>query len=192
MKIYAILITVLCIAFLRGFTQDANLLRENVSLKLDSAHLVVTGEYHFKNPLTQPVSQTVFFPYPFERQTTHVDTLVIIDLSDNTLIKPKRKMPNGVFFLLNMDKLEDKKVRVNYTQNHDGQSVTYILESARYLPKPLLMGTYNLKVSDKIVVDSVSIKPDNKGVNDNGTFYQWHKENFKPTRDLIIWFHLRK
>jgi hypothetical protein len=187
-----LIIPILSLASFQALPQDANLLRENVNLKLDSAHLVVSGEYYFKNTLSQPVSQTVFFPYQFEKPSTRVDTLSILDLTDNTVLKPKRRMPNGIFFLLNLDKMEEKKVRVNYTQDHDGLSATYILESARYLPKPLLMGTYNLKVSGKIAVDSVSMKPDNTGSNEDGTFYQWHKVNFKPTTDLIIWFHLRK
>jgi len=192
MKRHLFIITILSAAFLQGFPQDANLFRENVTMKLDSTHFVVSGEYYFRNPLSQPVSQTVFFPYQFEKQATKVDTISIYDISDNIFLKPKRKMTTGVYFLLNLNKNEEKKVRVVYSQNHDGQSATYILSSARYLPKPLSQGTYNLKATNKIEIDSFSMKPDNTGNIQDLTFYQWHKMNFKPSQDLIIYFHKKK
>ncbi len=192
MKVNLFIITILTFAFLQGLPQDANLFRENVTMKLDSAHLVISGEYYFRNPLGQPVSQTVFFPYQFEKQGTKVDTLSIYDISGNTILKPKRKMTNGVFFLLNLNKNEEKKVRVSYVQDHDGQSASYILSSARYLPKPLSQGTYYLKASNKIEIDSFSMKPDNTGNIQDWTFFQWHKLNFKPSQDLIIYFHPKK
>lgn len=192
MKANLFISSILSIAFLEGLPQDANLLKENVIMKLDSAHFVVSGEYYFRNPLSQPVSQTVFFPYQFEKQSTKVDTISIYDVTDNRFLKPKRKMTTGVYFLLNMDKNEEKKVRIMYEQDHDGHSASYILSSARYLPNPLLQGTYNLKTSTKIEIDSFSMKPENNADNQRGTFFQWHKVNFKPSQDLIIYFHLKK
>lgn len=192
MKRFLIIVTILSFACFQGMPQDANLTREHVTMKLDSAHFVVSGEYYFRNPLNHPVSQTVFFPYQFEKQTTKVDTLSIYDVSDNVTLKPKKKMSNGVFFLLNLDKNEEKQVRVNYSQDHDGQSATYILSSARYLPTPIILGTYNLTVSNKIEIDSFSMKPENTGNMQDWTIYKWHRANFKPSRDLIIYFHLKK
>jgi hypothetical protein len=192
MKTQLLIIPAFCFAVLQAVPQDADLFRENVSMNLDTAHYTVVGEYYFRNPLSRQVSQTVFYPYRFERQTTKVDTLSIYDLSDNTYLKPKRKMTTGVYFLLDMNKFEEKKVRISYTQDHDGQTVTYILASARYLPKPITIGTYRLKVTNKIEIDSCSLKPDNTESINNVTLLQWHKTNFKPTQDLIIYFHLKK
>jgi hypothetical protein len=192
MKTQLLIIPAFCFAFLQGVPQDANLFRENVTMKLDSAHFTVSGEYFFRNPLSQPVSQTIFYPHLFEKQGTKVDTISIYDESDNIFLKPKRKMTTGVFFLLDLNKNEEKKVRISYTQDHDGQSATYILASARYLPKPLTTATYSLKVSSKIAIDSCSLKPDNQETINDLNYLQWHKANFKPTRDLIIYFHLKK
>jgi hypothetical protein len=192
MKTYVVTVTILCSSFFQVCSQDANLVRENVTLKLDSAHFAVSGEYYFRNLHSQPVSQTVFFPYQFVKESTKVDTLSIYDISENAFLNPKRKMPTGVYFLLNLNSNEEKKVRVSFSQDHNGQSVTYILESARYLPKPLEQGTYNLKLSNKIEIDSFSMKPDNSGTVQDRAYYQWHKVNFKPSKDLIIYFHLKK
>jgi hypothetical protein len=101
-------------------------------------------------------------------------------------------MSTGVYFLLNLNGNEEKKVRVMYIQEHDGQSFTYILASARYQPKPLSQATYNLKAINKIEVDSFSMKPDNSGNIQDWVNFQWHRMNFKPTRDLIIYFKKKK
>jgi hypothetical protein len=192
MKTHVVIFTIFCSSFFQVFSQDANLVRENVTMKLDSAHFSVSGEYVFSNPHSQPVSQTVFYPYQFVKEATKVDTISIYDMTDNQVLYAKRKMKNGVFFLLDLKSKEEKRVRVTYAQDHDGQSATYILSSARYLPGPLEQGTYSLKLSNKIEIDSFSIKPDNSGSIQDRAYYQWHKVNFKPSKDLIIWFHLKK
>jgi hypothetical protein len=182
------------LALVPGGWMDLNaqvsLARENLEFRINPEHFTVNGEYLYKNSADKSLTQTVFYPFAFQYEKTKVDTLTITDLSHNSVIKPAKKTNYGVFYLLNFDNFEQKKIRVSYRQDHDGKSVTYMLTADKYWLKPVPDVKYTIIAEEGIIVDSVNYKPGSPVTDGATTTYTWHKANFTPDRDLVIWFHL--
>jgi hypothetical protein len=164
--------------------------RENMTFRLDSAHMEVTGEIYFRNNSTENVDKTFFFPFSCHGQSIKVDTISVFDVSKNSYIKPARRNIAGILFAMSFTPKEEKKLRINYIQDHDGKTTGYIVTKIKYWNAPLAQGNYKLIVSNpKIVIDSTSFKPDNHSVVDGKTTLTWHESNFMPEKELCFYFH---
>jgi hypothetical protein len=176
-----------------AFNQSLSFARENMVLKLDATHVTVVGEYVYKNNYNTPASQTTFFPLPISTSEIKMDSLSVFDVEENSYIMHTRKIPAGVFFMLNIHGMSQKTIRITYISDHDGKEIRYpVMTHIRYWNKPLHDGSYTVQVMDPtIVVDSLSIMPDATTGENSALVYKWRKWNFNPDRDLEIWFHTK-
>ncbi len=176
-----------------GFSQKVDLVRESVVFILDESHVAVTAELVYKNTSAFPVNQMIFVPMPLRKEGMIRDTLVVHDMTDNRFIKEPRNQPAGIIFGMSFEKESTKKIRVCYTDDHNGTSFMYPLKmQADYWQGPLAYGSYTLKYDDtKVIVDSTSYTADNAGKEAEETILTWKRSNFRPDREFEVWFHKR-
>jgi len=177
-------------ASIQAAGQQLEFIRENVVFRLDSAHLTVTADLWLKNPHAQNVTQAFHIPFACEGSNYVTDSLNVLDCSSNTYLKTFRKNVAGAMVQVSIAGHEQKKIKVNYIQNHDRKRAGYILTKVKYWNKPLPDAQYTLIVENpSIRIDSTSIKADNIS-NEAGKIKQtWHKYNFSPSKELCFYFH---
>ena len=172
--------------------QKVMFVKENVVFNLDSSHFTVNCELYFKNNTTNSFTQAIFFPFSCESHVVKVDTVTIFDATRNESIKPARKNMAGVLFQVNFSSQEQKKIKVAYSQDHDGKLVGFVVSKIKYWNGPLSQAYYTLNVtSASIKVDSTSFKPEKIIEEEGKTIYSWKKYNFKPEKELCIHFHVK-
>ena len=186
-----VLVAWVCSHSLHGQTLEFS--KENVVFQLDSVHFLVTADLFLKNTTNQSSTQTLFFPYSCEGHIIKVDSVSIFDANLNVNIKPARRNQAGVLFSLLFSPQEIKKVKIIYSQDHDGRLAGYVITKVKYWQGHLDQANYTLNVnSPSIVIDSTAYKP-NQTINENGKdLYKWNKTNFKPEKEFCIYFHLKK
>src|SRR5512145_2777868 len=108
-----------------SFSQKVDLVRESVTFILDPQHVAISAELVFKNSSSYAVSQMLFIPMPIRKEGLKRDTLVVHDMTSNKFIKEPRNQPAGLLFALAFDPESNKKLRVCYTDDHNGVSFTY-------------------------------------------------------------------
>ena len=184
------LVTVFCNPVAHGQTVD--FVKENVVFNLDSAHFQVTSDLHFTNDHNQTINQAIFFPYSCESHVVKVDTVLILDVNTNSYIKPARRSIAGVLFQISFAPLEQKKLKVTYSQDHDGKLVGYVVTKVKYWQGALPQANYTLNVkSPSVLIDSTSFKPNKISQEDDKTVYSWYKTNFKPEKEFCVYFHVK-
>jgi hypothetical protein len=171
--------------------QQLEFIRENVVFKLDTAHLKVTADLWFRNPHSQVVTQTIHIPFACEGSDYITDSILVMDCSSNTMLKPFRKNIAGALIQVTVDPKDQKQIKIVYIQNHDRKRSGYILTKVKYWNKPITEANYTLLVESKAIhIDSTSFKPDVIS-DDHGKMKQtWRKSNFMPTKELCFYFHL--
>jgi len=177
-----------------AYGQTVSFLKENVEMKLDASHITVSGEYNFRNNHGTVANKTMFFPLPLATGELKMDSFSVYDVSGQSYIRNVRKLPAGLFFQLNFNGQEQKKIRIFYRMDHDGRTVRYLVKTQiGYWNKALSQGIYTLQVDDSaIIIDSTSFKPDDILANDTRITHFWRKTNFDPDKELEIWFHKQK
>jgi hypothetical protein len=190
MKWILILVLLVCPAII-SFSQKVDLVRESVTFILDENHIAVSAELVYKNTSGFAVNQMLFVPMPLKREGMKRDTLVVHDMTDNRFIKEPRNQPAGLLFALAFEPNAQKKIRVCYTDDHNGTSFIYPLKmQADYWQGPLAYGSYTLKYDEtKIVIDSTAFPADNTVKEAEETILTWKRSNFKPEREFEVWFH---
>lgn len=172
--------------------QNIGFYRENVVMQLDTEHCYVVADLYFRNNSARPVAQTVFFPYSCHSHVVKVDSISVFDYSTESNIHIAKKIIAGVIFELPFGASEQKKIKVSYTQDHNGQSAGYVLTKVKYYNAALLQANYTLLIKDpKIKFDSATYKPDNVTTEDGMQKYSWHKSNFNPQNELCVFFHTK-
>ena len=174
-----------------SFSQKVDLVRESVTFILDAQHVAISAELVFKNSSSYAVSQMLFIPMPIRKEGLKRDTLVVHDMTANRFIKEPRNQPAGLLFALAFDPESNKKLRVCYTDDHNGTSFTYPQKmQADYWQGPLSFGSYTLKYDEtELVIDSTSMTPDNSVKEAEETILTWKRTNFKPEKEFEVWFH---
>lgn len=185
---YLFILALLILPAAKG--QTISFYRENVVMQLDSAHCYVVADLYFRNNSAKPASQTVYFPYSCHSRVVKVDTISIVDNSNGSNIRISKKIIAGVIFELPFAASEQKKIKVTYAQDHNGQSAGYVLTKVKYYYAPLSQANYTLFINDpNIKFDSATYKPDNITTEEGRQKYSWHKSNFNPRNELCIYFH---
>jgi hypothetical protein len=189
-----ILIFLLLVFFaILTFSQKVDLVRESVTFILDEKHIAISAELVYKNTSGYAVNQMLFVPMPLKKEGMKRDTLVVHDMTDNKFIKEPRNQPAGLLFALAFEPNAQKKIRVCYTDDHNGTSFIYPLKmQADYWQGPLWFGRYTLKYDEtKVVIDSTSYPADNSVKEAEETILTWKRTNFTPAREFEVWFHKR-
>jgi hypothetical protein len=172
--------------------QKVTFSRENAVFNLDSMHFTVNCDLYFKNNTSTAFSQTFFFPFSCESHIVKVDSVAIFDVNQNVYLKPARRNIAGVLFTINFTSQELKKIKVTYSQDHDGRLAGFVMTKIKYWNEPLAQANYTLNVnSPSIKMDSTSFKPSKISDEPGKTVYTWNKANFMPEKELCIYFHLK-
>lgn len=173
--------------------QHVELSRENTVLTLDKDHVRLNAELTYKNNSGQSVSQMIFFPLCVRNDELKRDTFAIFDITANAPVASYRKQPAGVFFMLNFQPNQQRKIRITCGDDHNGSMIKYlVMTHINFWGLPLDQGDYTLKYDSKsVTIDSASFKPDQQSTNDAGeSSIIWKKTNWKPDKELEVYFKM--
>ena len=187
--------SLLLTAVLSISAQHVELTKENTFLTLGKDHVRLNAELTYKNNSGQTVSQMIFFPLCVRNDELKRDTFAIFDMTANAPITSYKKQPAGIFYMLNFQPNQQRKIRITCGDDHNGSMIKYlVMTNINFWGLPLDQGDYTLKYDNKMItIDSTSFKPDQQTTNDAGeSLLIWKKTNWKPDKELEVYFKMVK
>ncbi|MBN1326328.1 MAG: DUF4424 family protein [Candidatus Cloacimonetes bacterium] len=168
---------------------QVNFIAEEINFCLSKNHFSVEGYYHFRNNSTTAVSRLLFYPFPLDScygEVTDIKAVMIEGDSTSILLDHHT---NGLSFTISILPGETAVYLLAYVQELRCNRAEYILTTTRSWKKPLENVDYRLTVSQDIIVDSLSILPDSISVSETERQFYWHRKNFFPDRNFIVFFN---
>jgi len=182
-KLKFILIFLFVFSFLFG--NDLEFFREDLNFKIKDNYFYVDGIYFFKNQTSKKIKRVLFYPFPTDSIFGTVDSIKAICLKDS-LNKILNSKPNGFLFCVEIESKHIGKYNLCYRQKLLSNKAEYILTTTQLWQKPFEEVNYQLIIPQYIKIDSLSYLPDNVKTVENKCIFYWHKENFMPSKNMII------
>jgi hypothetical protein len=158
--------------------------REDLTFTLTKSHLTVDGNYFFRNDTDKSGSYLLYYPYPGDSIMGYVDSTFALD-SNNKLCKVSERK-DGMTFSVKIAAHDTTVCRIGYRQSLNGHSARYILTTTQSWGKPFKEVSYSVISNLKHL--KFNYKPDSIQKKGRGKMYRWHKTNFMPDKDFIIYF----
>ncbi len=186
MKIILI-IFILLFSSLWLFPQKIDFFREDLNFRLEEDIFEVDGLYYFKNNTPDEIKQMLFYPFPDDHDYGKIRMLKI-SIKDDTLNQIATQSNKGALFKVKILSWDTVIYRIVYTHELLKNKAEYILTTTQKWKKPLDEANYYLSFPENILIDTISYSPDTVINKNNSTTYCWHRKNFMPDRNMIIYF----
>jgi hypothetical protein len=185
MQLRLSLLLLFVVAF--AHAQQIQFPREAINFSIDSVYFTIDGYYTFKNSSDKTLSIPISYPFP--NGSSVVDSSWVYDCINLRSI-PFITGKNDIRYNVQILAADSSVVHIGYREKHNGKIAHYILTTTKYWNRPLLEASYSLFVPHYITVTDFSYLPDKTIKQPNGTLYLLKKNNFMPTQDFIVSFHL--
>ena len=152
---------------------------ENIDFELNKRTFSINGIYYFLNNTESEIERTILFPFSDNADSLHVIRTYNLSYLRNIDYK---QQDNAISFKINVLPNDTVKINIAYTQKAEIKNV-YILKSTQTWGEALKKASYSLTVDSSVLLDSLSLKPDEFK---NNTYY-WEKSNFYPDDNFKIW-----
>lgn len=171
------LVCALVLPFALGLIPIVRFDSEQIFVYVHPTHLVVVGEYDYRNILPLPVGQALACPFSTDDTHSLPEVCVVEDLSSR---KPlvSYDLPASRGFMVPFFPFEKKTIRVTYSQRCEFPNGKYILLTTRPWGNPLKHGKYTIIECDtKIVGSNYALSSNDCG------FLSFERSDFMPDRD---------
>lgn len=156
---------------------------EAIDFGIDQKYFTINGIYTFINNTNETHSTNILYPFPVE--TTHIDSIRILNINTLQLLA-YRKKTNGVVFSLTILPKDTVQINIFYRQPTNNVN-TYILTSTKMWDVPLKKAIYTLNTDKAISISSFSIMPDSSNTAENKQTWYWHRTDFMPECDFKVY-----
>jgi len=180
----ALVATTLCTTRIQG--QKADFYKEEITFALSDSAFYVNGIYYLRAANT--VDLPLVYPFPVGHLYGAVDSIYIINLTQNNRIDQYRETENGILFAVHLDSLIPTKLLISYKQHLRGRKAEYILRSTMAWKKPLEEVSYRLLIPSGKEVLHFSIEPDTLIFHKATRLYHWERRNFLPDSNMVFTF----
>jgi len=170
------------------FSQNLQFYKEEMTFEIKDHYFYVSGFYYFCNNENNVVSKTLFYPFPNEIDYGHVDSVVAINLKQNSENLIMNVSPKGGFFKVYLEAFGTAKYKVAYRQKINKNKVEYILITTQDWNKPFECASYKLIVPSNIMITSESYLHDSISRKNELVIYYWDRINFMPNKNMIFEF----
>ncbi len=167
----------LILTFALGLLPTVRFDSERIFVYVHPTHIVVVGEYDYRNVLPLPVGQALACPFKTDKTHPLPEVCVVEDLSSE---KPlvSYDLPASRGFLVPFFPFEKKTIRVTYSQRCGVPSGQYILLTTHPWGNSLKYGMYRMIECDtKIVGSNYALSSNNSGL------LSFERSDFMPDRD---------
>jgi hypothetical protein len=185
-----IVLAIFFLPFLEAFPQKISFSGESIIFRIEKDYFYVNGTYYLENGRNQRI--VLSYPFPHDSIYGPVDSIYIIDLTQNEIIKNYKQTKQGILFDLNFNTQDDLELQISYCQKLLSRQAEYILVSTWGWHQPLEFATYKLLIPLAMEITSFSIQPDEFTVIGNEKVYSWHKKNFMPLQNMIFRYSTKK
>ena len=166
-------------------SQKISFAGENITFRIVNDYFYVNGTYYLENGRNQRI--VLSYPFPTDGIYGQVDSVYIINMTQNEIIKNYKQTKQGLLFDLKFNSEDDLELQISYCQKLLAHQAEYILLSTWGWHQPLEFATYKLIIPSSIEIKSFSIQPDDVPLMiGNEKVYSWHKKNFMPLMNMII------
>ena len=155
---------------------------EHIDFELDSIYFSINGIYSFYNPTDKGINQRIVFPFAVE--TTQVDSVGIINLSDLSRIQFQR-LKKAITFFINMPPRDTVDVNIFYKQKTAKEN-TYVITSTQSWKQALEKAVYTLTTSLPADETKFSYPFVSKEIINGKKLYRWEKTNFMPDKEFDV------
>jgi hypothetical protein len=170
--------------------QKMDFYMEDLNFYLDTNYFVVDGYYYFSNNGSTRAEQLIFYPFPNGNDLGSIDSITVYDnIAQKELPFNVLDRNTGISFLLSIEGLGFRKIRIKYRQRIKKKFATYILTTTEKWGKPLETANYTLFVPDYIRIDSISYEANNMIQGNGKKIYSWNKKDFMPAENFNIFFN---
>ncbi|MCF8360701.1 MAG: hypothetical protein K9H26_18245 [Prolixibacteraceae bacterium] len=159
--------------------------KEDITFEIKDSVLIVQGIYYFNSSSEKKYS--ILYPFPTDSIYSNPFKIKVSYINSNQPIDFKiASDSSSIVFRIIAD--IQQPIHVSYQQQLKSNTAKYILLSTNRWQRPLEQVDYKLVTDLDFQITGFSIKPDKKIQIDNNNLYLWHKENFTPQKDFIIYF----
>jgi hypothetical protein len=170
--------------------QKLDFYMEDLNFYLDTNYFEVDGYYYFSNGSTTKTEQLIFYPFPNGNGLGSIDSIAVNDnMAQKELPFKVLDKNTGISFLLSIEGLGFRKIRIKYRQTLKEKFASYILNTTEKWGKPLETANYTLFVPDYIRIDSISYEANNMIQGNGKKIYSWNKKDFMPAENFNIFFN---
>lgn len=172
----------------QSYSQRVDFYREDLKFTLKPVAFYVDGLYYFNNPGNRQVHMRMSYPFPKDEAFGEVDSVFCHPAGNPEIDRILKTENEQTVFELIIPPKDTSVYRIGYKQSINGNKARYILTTTSSWGKAFDTANYHLLVKG-LEVDSLSYIPDRVKIDDKGVEFLWHKKNFMPARDMIIYFH---
>ena len=159
--------------------------KEDITFEIKDNVFIVQGTYYFNS--TSGKEYSILYPFPTDSIYSKPFDICVKYVNSNQQISYKTATDSSsILFRALADK--DQPVLISYHQRLNSNKAKYILLTTNYWKKALKQVDYKLVTDLDFSITSLSMEPDKELQIDNKKVYLWHKENFIPQNDFIIYF----
>lgn len=169
------------------YGQDMSFYKENITMKIENGAFFVSGTYFIKSDIS--TKGTLLYPFPVDSIYGKVDSVYIINLTTNKVIKPLKTEPGYIILKIDFDNYKNIELQIGYKQELKANQAEYILKTTIDWKKPLLHATYQLIVPINLHVTSFSIQPHDSITTPKEKVYYWSESDYMPQENMIFKFH---
>jgi hypothetical protein len=170
--------------------QGLDFYKENITLKIDSGFIYVSGIYYLRNNTKKGAS--LVYPFPVDPHYGKADSLLIVNLAAGEFIKPLKIGTGGAQFRVGPTLTGEVALQISYRQKLLASRAEYILKSTAGWKKPLDQANYQLILPANLRITKFSLPPQDSIVTDHEIVYTWYKQHYLPVENLIFEFVKRK
>lgn len=181
------LLLIICFTAVHSYSQNIRFYKENIDFEIKGQYFIVKGFYYFCNIGKDTTRNIISYPFPTGSDYGKVDSVKVFNVSDKLNIK-NRIEKTGLSFSLKLGPYATKLFQIVYRQKLAGRKAEYILLTTKQWGRAFEQINYKLTVPDNIKVDSLSYRPDSSYTENNKQLFVWHKKNFMPNKNMIIYF----
>ena len=160
---------------------------EKVEIKVDGDQVQVTGTYYLYNPVSFPISRTLYYPFVVNQQLHYPDSIhVSTSTVDHSLLF--RPDANGIFLSIPFLPEQSIILTVFYSQKTLANQFEYILITTKEWNRSLQFANYIIQIPRDKEVTYLSLDYQEKKYQDNYQIYYISRSDFMPSENLkIVW-----
>lgn len=166
--------------------QDISFFKEDITMRIENNAFYVSGLYFLKGEKGE--KSTLLYPFPIDSAYKNIDSVFIINLTNNLKIEPVKVEASYLIFKIEFDKTEEIILQIGYKHELKAKKAEYILKTTLSWKRPFDKANYQLIVAPNITITRFSIQPMDSIISLREKIYYWEKRNYMPSENMIFEF----
>ena len=159
--------------------------KEKIRINITNDTCIVKGDYYFRNTTREQVHATMPYPVAISDSLPVPYFIRVTDLSGGDEVLTEQ-LNSSYIFEITVPPYSTRTYRIEYRQHTPYKYFEYILTTTVFWNKPLQSADFLIFLPDDHVLQFLSLPHDAIEETGENTIYYIHRDNFMPTKNLVI------